>query len=274
MLKITSNQTGNQNEIKLPTMVDRAFAEAFMAQQPAWLIMTVDHHVLDFTAVLSFDSSTYSAFSSFAKILKANGKQLYSVNVPRAVQARFVAEGMNKLFIPKPVATKESLDVRFVNPFLESVEEVFQLQAKVNLTPQKPYIQTEISSSNLGIVALVGLNTKQFRGTIALCFSTEVFLKIYCRMMGETLTEIGQDTEDAAGELLNIVYGRAKTILNKDFGMDLQPALPTVLRGEKLSLRRQNNCQTIVLPFASEVGVFHVEISIQPASNETEKRSA
>jgi chemotaxis protein CheX len=90
-------------------------------------------------------------------------------------------------------------------------------------------------------------------------------------MLGESHKEITPETADLVAELLNIIYGQAKTELNAGLGLDLPPALPTVLRGEKLSLRQNSSAPVVVLPFQSDLGIFHVEIATMPTESKIQR---
>ena len=58
-------------------------------------------------------------------------------------------------------------------------------------------------------------------------------------MMGKPCAEITREAEDAAGELLNIIFGQAKGRLAEDRKYVIHEAIPTVIRGSDLSVRHQ-----------------------------------
>ena len=80
-------------------------------------------------------------------------------------------------------------------------------------------------------------------------------------MIGETYEVIDKELEDGAGELLNIIFGHAKAILNNK-GYNIQKAIPTIVRGKDLAINHISSNKTIVLPFESPEGPFHIEIGI------------
>ncbi len=83
---------------------------------------------------------------------------------------------------------------------------------------------------------------------------------LYNRMFDEENSEINEEIEDAAGEILNIIYGQAKAELNDQKGYQLKKAIPTVLTADKLKIRQQGPGPVVVLPFDSQAGKFHIEI--------------
>ena len=90
-------------------------------------------------------------------------------------------------------------------------------------------------------------------------FCKEVFLKIYGNLFDEEPKEITADMEDAAAEVLNIVYGQAKTELNEK-GYDLPRAFPQVLTGEQIQRQATRLEKTMVLPLTCTAGMFYIEI--------------
>ena len=81
-------------------------------------------------------------------------------------------------------------------------------------------------------------------------------------MLGEEFKEINKDLEDGAGEILNIIFGHAKTVLNsKNYG--IEKAIPTVIRGHGILVKHVTQVASIVVPFETDVGSFHMEIGVE-----------
>ena len=58
-----------------------------------------------------------------------------------------------------------------------------------------------------------------------------------------------------------MIFGAAKGQLNSQYDYQILKALPAVISGQKLKLK-QSKGPTIVLPFTSSVGSFHLEIEV------------
>src|SRR5690606_16546908 len=99
-----------------------------------------------------------------------------------------------------------------------------------------------------------------FKGAISLCFEESVFLKMLSNMFGEEITEITVDNQDGAAELLNMVYGYAKTALNPK-GYTFERAIPTVVRGINLHTSH-GKLPTLVIPLKSEYGFVCIEVTV------------
>lgn len=85
------------------------------------------------------------------------------------------------------------------------------------------------------------------------------------KMLGETHTAITKELQDGVAELLNIIFGQAKVILNNQ-GYEIQKAIPTVIVGHKIVTAALTSAPVMVMPFKVEFGEFHVEISSEAAS--------
>ncbi|RZA03108.1 MAG: chemotaxis protein CheX, partial [Proteobacteria bacterium] len=112
------------------------------------------------------------------------------------------------------------------------------------------------------IAGMIGITSPVFSGSIAICFPEAMFLLLMSRMLGEPCPEITKDMEDGAGEILNMIYGHAKKVLNEK-GFSFEKAIPTVVRAADLKLSHMNDQGTILLPFRAEEGTFHMEISVR-----------
>jgi chemotaxis protein CheX len=84
-------------------------------------------------------------------------------------------------------------------------------------------------------------------------------------MLSENYTEITSDLQDGAGELLNIIFGHAKRVLNTQ-GYEIQKAIPSIIRGQNLEAKHLTSNPVIVLPFLTDKGEFYIEICSETAS--------
>lgn len=153
------------------------------------------------------------------------------------------------------------LDLNFVNPFILSAVEVLQIQCQLKVEGMKPFLKGREQTPPTPIAGVIGLTSDQFKGAISLKFEEKVYLKLMSNMLGDTYTEITNEIQDGAAELLNMVYGSAKTQLNSK-GYSLQRALPTVVRGIDLQTSVSGSAPTIVIPLKSEFGFIFIEISV------------
>ncbi len=268
---------GTIREVDLPENVDGDFAEALLKDAKDWLLTPVELYAFDFKNTVSVQPSSYRGMLALSQHIRKSGKALVCFNLNKAVDKQIRQDGISdalnviedfanyaaKADKPKPPL----LDVQFINPFLEATLMTLKKQAHTEAQANKPQLvnlDEKVSFGDIAIAGVISLNTEQFNGTITLAFPEVVFLKIYESMFGEKVDEINADIEDAAAELLNIIYGSAKTKINSQLGFQLEPSLPTILSGEKIKIRQRTYQKILVLPFDTAYGPFHVEISFDP----------
>lgn len=222
----------------------------------------------------ALDYKAFKFLSPLGLELRRLKRQIYLLSTHRSVHNLIRSEGMGQLLkiihstediherVPlQPAKTK--VDVGFINPFIEGTVEVLSVQCSVETQPASPILKgTEEIHLQTDIAGIIGITSETFNGSISLCFSEETFLKIMSSMLGEEFKEISKDLEDGAGELLNMIFGHAKRVLNQN-GHSFEKALPTVVRASNLSVHHTGGQSSILLPFTSSAGSFFMEISTE-----------
>ncbi len=154
-----------------------------------------------------------------------------------------------------------SINVAFINPFLESLLNVLSTMAQTKATHKPPILKnTNIAKGDVtGIIGMVGNKVK---GSISITFSEAAVLDITCNMLGEKITSIDETVTDMVGEITNMVTGGAKRIL-ADAGHDFNMATPTVIAGKNHEIHHHCQGKVIQIPFSSKKGDFFVEVSFE-----------
>ena len=152
------------------------------------------------------------------------------------------------------------LDLNFINPFILGAVDAIKVQGGLTVEGGKPFLKGKEPMPPISIAAQLGLTSAQFKGAISLCFEEKVFLKMLSNMLGEECTENTVDNQDGASELLNMVYGFAKSALNPK-GYNFERAIPTVVRGKELQTSH-GRLPTLVIPLHSEIGYVFIEITV------------
>ncbi|NJM10479.1 MAG: hypothetical protein HC883_06445 [Bdellovibrionaceae bacterium] len=271
-MNFKSHEVDFMHVIDLPSQLTRDETKDLESEIKKWLESPKAVHVLNFHEVLRVDQCTYRPFITYNKALRDARKFLYCINLHERLHTQLVRDGLDTALVSvqgldairqKHLPEKAAVDVNIINPFLESTVKVMGTQANTIIKPGRPYVKNGDDPFPIEIAGLISLSSEgSFRGALALCFQASTFLKIYNNMVGEDAKEISSEIQDGAGELINIIYGQAKTALN-DKGYNLQMALPTVLVGDKLKIRHQGRAQTIILPFESDAGPMFIEIMIE-----------
>lgn len=150
------------------------------------------------------------------------------------------------------------MDVRYINPFVRSIKNVFTTMLKLDVAVQKPHVKTDARACAdvSGVIGFSGDAT----GCVVLSFPKEVACKFATQFAGMPITMESPDLVDAIGELANMVAGNAK----KDFeGARISISLPSVVIGEDHVIGQSRMVPRLVIPCASPLGSFYVEVAMK-----------
>ncbi len=84
-------------------------------------------------------------------------------------------------------------------------------------------------------------------------------------MLGMDVEEMGDDVNDALGEIANMLGGKVKMVLSKG-GMDINLSIPTIISGEEYSINSMAESDTVVVPFTHEGQRFLVSLKCTRSS--------
>ncbi len=221
-----------------------------------------------------FGFKAIRALSPFGLELRKQKKQFYLLSQVPSVHQLIRAEGMDSIVKPifdlneirgtaAPGKSAPKLDVAFINPFIEGTIHVLNVQCQTRITAAAPMLKgKEDFKCQTDIAGIIGITSQRFKGSIAICFPEKVFLGLMSKMLGEEFSEITDDLKDGAAELLNMIFGHAKKVLNEN-GHTIDKALPSVVRGPNLKIDHSGSHDSIVLPFKTEDSVFFMEIGTE-----------
>lgn len=228
--------------------------------------------IIDLKETREISTGFISAFVQLSHKLKAEKKEILTINAGADIKRQLMTNGVSALFnlagaYAPAGATKEAkpqykLDAELINPFIDGVTLTFKRLLRVDITPEKPKLKDRKNPRPCEIAGLINIQSEGFNFSIAVCFLSDVFLRIYEGMTKEKHEKITQEIEDGAAEILNIIYGHAKTTLTEK-GYPLVMAIPTVITGEKIGMASSSPKPTIELAFSSPYGVFHLEVNIE-----------
>ncbi len=149
------------------------------------------------------------------------------------------------------------MDVKFINPFVGSIANVFETMLSLKVTLGRPMLKTAdlVSAEVSGIIGLSG----DVQGSVVLSFPGDAACKIASRFAGMEMTKDSEDFADAIGELANMVAGNAK----KDFaGYEVSISLPSVIIGPGHTVSQSKAAPFLVIPCETEMGKFNVEVAL------------
>jgi len=153
-------------------------------------------------------------------------------------------------------------DKALLNTFVDSVIKTLGDMAQTKVTPGKPVIEGKVGSLKGEIAGIIGMVAGGAKGTLIICFTSKSAFKIIENMLGEVHTNLTPEVTDAVGELTNMIYGSAKTTLNK-MGYEFEMAIPTVVTGD-FQIGGSHTGVKLSIPFTIEPDItMFVEIIVQ-----------
>jgi len=154
-----------------------------------------------------------------------------------------------------------SINVDFINPFLESLLNVLSTMAQTTATHRPPGLKKNQKATG-DVTGIIGMVGNKVKGSLAISFSEEAALHITNSMLGDSLKKVDDTVTDMVGEITNMVTGGAKRILG-DSGHDFEMATPTVITGQNHVIHHHCEGRVIQIPFDSGNGLFYVEVSFE-----------
>jgi chemotaxis protein CheX len=161
------------------------------------------------------------------------------------------------------------MDVRYINPFVEAVQNLFVTMLETEIFISKPFVQTDKSQA-ADVTAVIGLSGDVV-GSIALCFPMKSAVSTAAKFAGVEMSRDHEDFADALGELANIIAGQAKAKLE---GLSCTISLPNVMIGENPLISNSMFTPRLVLPCDSALGRFSVEVSMVVTKQRADQTSA
>lgn len=150
------------------------------------------------------------------------------------------------------------MDVRFINPFILAIQNVFETMVESEILVSKPFLKSDQHNLASDISAVIGLSGDVL-GNVVLSFPESTAVRAASKFTGMAITADDPDFADALGELLNMIAGGAKANFR---GLNASISLPRVIRGKQLDVLRSKHSKTLVLPCDSQLGRFRLEATI------------
>jgi chemotaxis protein CheX len=157
---------------------------------------------------------------------------------------------------------EDTMDVKYINPFVVATRTVFKTMLDIDVSITKPMLKSDkITAGDVtGIMALAG----DKRGNICIGFQEKGVLYVYKKLMCDERDSMAPEVVDAIGEITNIISGQARKEL-ENAGVNLKAGIPTVIVGKGIQLHFISEAPMVSLPFsfATDNGqeMIHVDFS-------------
>ncbi len=143
---------------------------------------------------------------------------------------------------------------------IHATKEVFGTMVMMDLEDCYPLSEpvTHFHCSVTGMVGLAGTYT----GILSIHCPLSFALRITSNMLGMEVDEVGEDVNDALGEIANMLGGYVKQVLSKG-GLDINLSIPTVISGEEYTVNAMSDSDCVVIPFTNEGERFLVGLKLR-----------
>jgi chemotaxis protein CheX len=153
------------------------------------------------------------------------------------------------------------LNTDFIHPFLNATVHILNVQANLPAEAGKAYLKKQADRLIGDVSGIISVISDKFNGSVVISFPEPTFLKVMSNMLGEEYSEISPEIVDGAGEILNMIFGQAKIVLNEK-GYGIKTAIPSVVTGRDVNVSTMTKGPVVVVPFQSQAGEFFVEICL------------
>jgi chemotaxis protein CheX len=231
-----------------------------------------------------FNTSKLSGTELIAAIRETD----HNPNTPFIVYSENIEDAKNKTrgtkhieFIKKPAEYSEisekiktlakknlekktfKIDVDFINPFIDSSVKTLNSMCSVKtIDARRPYLLSDDEVLDIDISGTLSISSPYFKGSIAISFSNSVYKNLVSSMLEEGQESITVDNQDGAAEMINIIFGQTKAVLNTR-GYKLQRAIPNVVRGPGHKIYPNSKVPVLLVPFTSDAGNFFIQICVK-----------
>jgi len=143
---------------------------------------------------------------------------------------------------------------------ISATKEVFETMVMLTLEDSYP-LKEPVTSFHCSVTGMVGL-AGTYTGILSIHCPRTLALLITSNMLGMDVEEVGEDVNDALGEIANMLGGYVKQILSKG-GLDINLSIPTVISGEDYTVSSMADSDCVVIPFITENERFLVGLKLE-----------
>jgi chemotaxis protein CheX len=149
------------------------------------------------------------------------------------------------------------MDVKFINPFIVAVQNIFDTMIDLSFSLGKPALKKD-NVPSYEISGIIGLSGS-VSGCVVINLSKEIALQLASALLDEEFTEFDDDCIDAIGEIANMIAGNAKT----DFPVEnTSISVPSVVVG-KHKMNYPSGIPIVSIPCETSGGKLVVDVAIK-----------
>jgi len=264
------------NYILCPPEISQSSCVEFDSLEKEWCLLGANLHVLDFKNVTEYHDDFIRVLDRFRQKLERSSKTFLSINMSENILNRIKISGIVTTFnhtpdyksrlTPKLNLSFENIKKNIIKYLVTHTQNAFRASVNSTVSVDENYKLSlkSFSFSDFDYVATVQTQNKILKLKIRLCFKADVLRVLAARMMQCSTSEVDEEIiQSVATELLNLIYGHAKSRLNDDFGMDIPSAIPALATPGKLKIEHKPNKEVVIIPMVTPLGSLFLAIEIE-----------
>ncbi len=275
--------------LQLATDLPTSVAEDFH-KTATDLLQNPQHLVVSCPGSAEFPTEWLNAFQFIARQLKISGKSLSFVHSNGGLN-RFLSKPPGGIALMSYASLDQALasfvtsnsaadKMNYIKVFVACTLRTLFIQMQLQCTQGKIFIVDQANPDKLQgeVSGIILVESEKFSYAVIISFREQTYLQIMSKWMGETYTELTSEIVDGAAELMNIIYGQAKLVLNNR-NAGVVPSIPFIAKGKRISEDEKNEKlqkarkhlttgKTVVVPFDSAAGSFFVQVCFPEESVE------
>ena len=142
---------------------------------------------------------------------------------------------------------------------INATKEVFSTMVMLTLEDSYP-LKEPVTAFHCSVTGMVGM-AGTYTGILSIHCPRAMALRITSNMLGMDIDEVGEDVNDALGEIANMLGGYVKQILSKG-GLDINLSIPTVIAGEDYTVNSMSDSDCVIIPFTNDNERFLVGLKL------------
>lgn len=189
--------------------------------------------------------------------------------IPAPVETELIVKNIQSVLFPiqtkEPVDSEVKINLEFLKTFIDATKYVLKSFCQIkNVTHSRPYLYNSETAKVFDIEGKIQLRSTFFEGQFIIGFDKVAFLYIVKTVIGLDDNEITRSNEDFVGEIVNMIYGQAKTVLNIT-GYKFEKVIPTYSTNTS---KYESKNPIVVVPLKTEIGRIEILVEIASVRNQ------
>ncbi|NJL24605.1 MAG: hypothetical protein HC902_05165 [Calothrix sp. SM1_5_4] len=248
-------------------------ARLFDRRVPQWCALPIDLHVIDLKGIRTLPDGFCRSVSRFSGLLTGRNARLVTLHLDESLFHEITRLGYASSFnrvvslaedlVPRKDIGEQDLRRLLHKYLVRAAYSAVEITCNSTVSCDENYVTdpARLPLDEIDLISLIDVRSEFLTAQFRLYSSSAVLEQLAIGMLGKKSLVDNAVIESMATELLNLIYGGAKSTLNDAESFRLPPAIPRLLRKPDLHrIKRSSAANLTVLPLVTPMGSFFVEI--------------